>query len=197
MGGRLFLLTCLVNLLKPVPNCSGTLMLSVYAKTQTSLQSSVPTTSTTPGQVIEATSKNYFRHNTGSTRKSRSGVSYRFSASPNFRLPLLGSPELPALQPLLRLPSCSPSYQPFSSAPSLPPIAKMEPAPSSPTEGGRCDRVLPTWWCGFVFAVKGVSDGRGRPTASQVGHVACVKQCNVAIEAIRKKVRLQRGRGIT
>ena len=120
MGGRLFLLTCLVNLLKPVPNCSGTLMLSVYAKTQTSLQSSVPTTSTTPGQVIEATSKNYFRHNTGSTRKSRSGVSYRFSASPNFRLPLLGSPELPALQPLLRLPSCSPSYQPFSSAPSLP-----------------------------------------------------------------------------
>ena len=29
-GRRLFLLMCLVNLLKPLPNCSGTLMLSFY-----------------------------------------------------------------------------------------------------------------------------------------------------------------------
>ena len=33
VGGRLFFLTCLVNLLKPLPNCRGALMLSVHAAT--------------------------------------------------------------------------------------------------------------------------------------------------------------------
>ena len=52
--------------------------------------------------------------------------------------------------------------------------------------------VLPTWRCGRVIADGGVRDGRA-VTAAQVGHVACVKQCNVAIEANRKDVRLTEG----
>ena len=54
--------------------------------------------------------------------------------------------------------------------------------------------VLPTWRCGRVIADGGVRDGRA-VTAAQVGHVACVKQCNVAIEANRKEVRLAEGKG--
>ena len=53
--------------------------------------------------------------------------------------------------------------------------------------------VLPTWRCGRVIADGGVSDVGCAAPAAQVGHVACVKQCNVAIEANRKDVRLTEG----
>ena len=53
--------------------------------------------------------------------------------------------------------------------------------------------VLPTWRCGRVIADGGVRDEGRAVMAEQVGHVACVKQCNVAIEANRKDVRLTEG----